>query len=481
MMGMSNLSILQAVFESTADGILIVDNNGKVIQFNNRFHELWKIPKEILETSDDDKILGYILCLLVDPDKFISKVRELYKDLEAISHDTIEFKDGRYFERFSRPLKFDQATVGRVWSFRDITEHKKGQEVFKAIADLSPDIISIVTPQGKLTFNSSASERIHGYAQDELLGKNTMNLIHQDDRELVAGALADLIAKPGAISTVQYRYLNKDRSYSWMEATASNQNENRQIQGLVVISREIGIRKQMEQELNKALRLRDEFISIASHELKTPVTSIKLQLQIIQRTKKILLPRTEASSKAEDLDGLLDQVESLQRLIEDLLSVSRIRTGNINFIFSNENLSQLIQKTIQLHSDILSNSSCALEIDILDDVYIRCDKMRIEQLLINLLSNSAKYASGSLIIIQLKQVEGFAELRIIDKGIGIPSEKIDTIFDIFERGTNSKYASGLGIGLYISKNIVEGHHGTIHVESKLGEGSTFIVRLPKIT
>lgn len=475
-MDFDNLALLQAVFDSTAEGILVVDNSGKIIQFNKRFQELWKIPFEILSTQNDEKVLEYILQQLSDPDSFIAKVKELYLDTEASSHDQIEFKDGRHFERFSRPLKMGDVTVGRLWNFRDMTQMKKNEQVLAAITELSPDIISIVDANGTLVYNSTAAKRIHGYDNDEMIGINTLDLIHIDDRDYVAQELTNLLNNPGGLTTVQYRYTNKDGSFSWMEATAFNLVKNPLIRGVVTISRKIEERKQLEMDLKDALSLRDDFLSIASHELKTPLTSIKLQLQMMVRAH--VLKAEVSGLRSENMENLLEQVSSLQHLIEDLLSVSKIRTGNLALTLAEENLSFCVEKLIASYKNLFSEAKCFLEVDIENDIKMNCDKQKVEQVLVNLMSNAIKYAPGSKIKIELKQNKGHAELRVKDLGPGIPPENHEMIFGRFARASSSSYTSGLGIGLFISKNIVEGHKGSIHVESKPGSGTTFIVKLP---
>jgi diguanylate cyclase (GGDEF)-like protein/PAS domain S-box-containing protein len=119
------LSLLGATLDATADGILVVDSEGKITSFNQRFAELWRLPEEILDTRDDDKALAFVVGQVADPDAFVAKVRELYSRPEAESQDLIEFRDGRTFERFSTPQRVGGTTVGRVWSFRDITERKR--------------------------------------------------------------------------------------------------------------------------------------------------------------------------------------------------------------------------------------------------------------------------------------------------------------------------------------------------------------------
>jgi len=122
-----SFSLVKATLESTADGILVVDNEGRIVQYNQRFAEMWKIPNEVLEKRDDETAIKYVVDQLKYPERFVDKVRKLYSDPEEITYDLLEFKDNRYFERYSQPQKIGGETVGRVWSFRDITQRKKAE------------------------------------------------------------------------------------------------------------------------------------------------------------------------------------------------------------------------------------------------------------------------------------------------------------------------------------------------------------------
>jgi signal transduction histidine kinase len=123
-----SFSLLSATLESTADGILVINAGGKVTNFNEKFIQLWRIPDSIVSTGDDDKLLAYVLNQLKDPDGFIRKVKELYQNDEDVSFDSLEFIDGRIFERYSQPQRFENKSVGRVWSFREVTEQKRNEE-----------------------------------------------------------------------------------------------------------------------------------------------------------------------------------------------------------------------------------------------------------------------------------------------------------------------------------------------------------------
>jgi len=126
-----SLNLLQATLDSTADGILVVDSSGRMVGFNKTFVKMWRVPQPIIDSRDDESALAYVFDQLKDPEGFLKKVKELYAKPEAGVHDILEFKDGRLFERFSQPQKIEEKIVGRVWSFRDVTDRKRAEQEIK--------------------------------------------------------------------------------------------------------------------------------------------------------------------------------------------------------------------------------------------------------------------------------------------------------------------------------------------------------------
>ncbi|MEK6755069.1 MAG: PAS domain S-box protein, partial [Bacteroidota bacterium] len=165
-----SLSLLRATLESTADGILVVNEQGRIVSYNQKFLDMWRIPESVAATGDDNKALSYVLNQLENPDAFLEKVRSLYQQPEAESYDAIRFKDGRVFERYSKPQKIGGKTVGRGWSFRDVTERersderlKQSEEKYRALFEESKDAVFISTPDGRFLDINQAGVEMFGF------------------------------------------------------------------------------------------------------------------------------------------------------------------------------------------------------------------------------------------------------------------------------------------------------------------------------
>ena len=175
-----SLSLLRATLEATTEGILVVNENGKIVNFNRKFTEMWRLPESVLVSRDDNQALAWVLDQLKDPEKFIKKVKELYSQPESKSYDWLEFKDGRIFERYSQPQKIGGQTVGRVWSFRDVTDRRLMEMTMKRQAQTFDHIFDgvIVTDlDGRIVDWNPGATRMFGYSKEEAVGK-TPALLH---------------------------------------------------------------------------------------------------------------------------------------------------------------------------------------------------------------------------------------------------------------------------------------------------------------
>jgi signal transduction histidine kinase len=244
--------------------------------------------------------------------------------------------------------------------------------------------------------------------------------------------------------------------------------------------RQFEVRALLEKQ-QEATRIRDEFISIASHELKTPLTSLKLQAQINMR---FLTEHVEPQSAAvverfrKFVRSSSEQVDRLTRLIEDMLDVSRINAGKLILNRAEVDLAELVREVADRLTPQFSAAGCELTLSLQDNIRGAWDRYRIEQVIINLLTNAIRYGQGKPIHLSLDYANHLATLKVADQGVGIAPENQSRIFERFERAQHSRNIDGLGLGLYICRQIVENHGGEIRVESEPGAGSVFVVTLP---
>lgn len=228
---------------------------------------------------------------------------------------------------------------------------------------------------------------------------------------------------------------------------------------------------------NEGIRLRDEFMSIASHELKTPLTSAKLQTDLIIR--QLSHSEFDKQKIVSMLHKSRDSLERIAHLIEDMLDISRITSGKIALRKVEADLGQVATDVFERFKPQFDHLSTPVEITKQSAVGF-FDTYRVEQVIANLLSNALKYGEGKLVEISVEAHSHYLELKVRDRGIGIPESHFQKVFERFERAVDANAISGLGIGLFIVKEIIEGHGGTVHLESELGKGSVFSFRLPRV-
>lgn len=229
----------------------------------------------------------------------------------------------------------------------------------------------------------------------------------------------------------------------------------------------------------KATAVRDEFLSVASHELKTPLTAVKLQLQVLQRRLRSGQEKhVEVARVKESLDVSIRQINALGRLIDELMDASRITAGKLGLQYSEMDLANLVRDVVARFSVQLQQAQCEPKFDLSTGIIGHWDSFRMEQVVANLLTNAIKYAPGAPILISAKKEGTQAILSVRDFGPGIAESMQVRIFERFQQLRSAQTVGGLGLGLFIVKNIVTGMGGRIWVESKEGEGANFLVSLP---
>ncbi|KVV08859.1 MULTISPECIES: hybrid sensor histidine kinase/response regulator [Pseudomonas] len=232
-------------------------------------------------------------------------------------------------------------------------------------------------------------------------------------------------------------------------------------------------------ELEHAVRMRDDFMSIVSHEVRTPLNGLILETQL----RKMHLARDNAAAFTMDkMQAMVErderQIQSLIRLIEDMLDVSRIRTGKLSIRPNEFDLSRLVTTLVHTFASQISAAQSSINLRAEQPVVGQWDEFRIEQVVSNLLTNALRYGAKSPIDVSVYAEGKRAVVEVRDQGIGISEENQQRIFLQFERVTAKHAVAGLGLGLFISEQIVAAHHGEITVHSALGEGALFRVSLP---
>lgn len=235
--------------------------------------------------------------------------------------------------------------------------------------------------------------------------------------------------------------------------------------------------KQQENEtLESSIRIRDHFVSLASHELKAPLTSIKLQNDLMLRSIR------KQDVDLVKLEGMLSRtgknVERINRLVDDMLDISRMDSGKLTLQKESAELSTIVNEVIERLLPMLETAGCPVYYNFEEEYEGNWDRFRLEQVFTNILTNAAKYAPGQPIEVSIRKFEEMAMVSIRDHGRGIPKEFAEKIFDKFERAKNEGDAKGLGLGLFISREIIHLHDGKIQVESSPGAGSDFQIFLP---
>lgn len=229
-------------------------------------------------------------------------------------------------------------------------------------------------------------------------------------------------------------------------------------------------------DAQEAVRLRDEFLSIASHELRTPLTALHLNIDALARREQA--EPALAAAQRESLRKCVNQVRRLGDLVNGLLDVSRIRSGRLSLKLERTDLGQVVQEIIERLAEEIDRAGCPLRVEIEGTVVGAWDRLRCEQLVTNLISNALKYARGGGVEVRVRHAGATALLSVRDEGIGIPPAELERIFGRFERAAPGLAYGGLGLGLYITRQIARAHGGEIRAESRPGEGSTFTVELP---
>ncbi|WP_437281580.1 PAS domain S-box protein [Sorangium sp. So ce375] len=369
-----------------------------------------------------------------------------------------------------------------VTSFHDITERKRSveelrrsEERYRATFDQAAVGIGQVSVEGRwLRLNQKFCDLV-GYSPAEMTDLTFQQITYPPDLPADLENLRRILSGEVQTASREKRYVRKGGELIWAKVTVSLvRHDSGGPAYFIVIAEDITDRKHVEET-------RHEFLTIASHELKTPLTPVMLRVQALLRTYRRAEGQPPAAEevipKLEAVEALLDR---LRRLVEELLDISQITAGPMTIAPKEIDLSALLRDILGgRQAELLRRAACPLTVDAPSALSGCWDPLRIEQIIMNLLSNASKYGGGKPIDVALEASGDMARLTVRDRGIGIAAADHERIFGCFQRATTSRHYSGFGLGLWIVREAAEAMGGAVRVESRLGEGARFTVELPR--
>ena len=465
-------------FRTMADNISqlawMTDETGWIFWYNKRWFEYTGTTLKEME--------GWGWKKVHHPDYVAAVEKKFRKKIEQgkIWEDTFPLRssDGNYRWFLSRavPIKNEKGAVIRWFGTNtDITEiirfeqELKSRETrFRMFADSMPQIVWAADVNGNLTYINKAFYNYSGLSNSDEIKERWLDIIHPEDR-VNSIREWDKSVRSGREFNIEHRFRNHEGNYRWQLSRAVPlRDANGNIETWVATSTDI-------QEIKELDLQKDHFISIASHELKTPITSIKGYIQILLSTYY----KSGDEFLIKSLTAVDKQIVKITNLISDLLDLSKLKLGNLRLTMESFNINELIEEVVEeiklIHRDY------QIEVSFQRDLKINADRERLAQVLINFLTNAIKYSPKNKLI----QVNSFLEdhlmtVMVKDHGIGINKKSQEKIFERFYRveGKNEETYPGFGIGLFISAEIIRRHNGKIGVRSTPGRGSEFYFSIP---
>lgn len=470
-------SDLQNFFQGSQVPILFLDREFRIQKFTPAATRIFRlIPGDLGRGITDITSFLEDTDFSRDFDQVLQSLQPLEKELRTKDH-------GCWFIMRVGPYRtVNNVIAGVVVTFSDVTELKKAQESnnrLAAIVESSSDAIISKNLNSIVTSWNEAAEAMFGYRAQEIIGRPITTLFPEErlhEEKMILSA----IFKGEKVSHYETERLTKDGTKLQVSVSVSPiKDVSGKIIGAAKIVRDITAQKETENALKEAVRSRDEFLSIASHELKTPLTSLKINIQMRKRSA---LAKDASAFTFDKLVHMTEsddrQINRITHLIDDMLDITRIQTGKLAINPTPVELCSLVKEVADRYTEQLAAARCELSIDPCMPIHGEWDHFRIEQVVTNLLNNAIKYGAGRPINIKVEQTGDTARISVKDYGIGIAKEDQKRIFEQFERAVRPNEVSGLGLGLYIVTQILKAHAGSIHVISEVGKGAEFIVELP---
>jgi PAS domain S-box-containing protein len=483
-------AILSTQQEASIDGILVVDESGRILSFNRRFCELWNIPSEVLETRSDERTLQSVLDTIVDPDIFLQKVRYLYKYRQETSRDEISLRDGRIFDRYSAPMfGVDGRYYGRVWYFRDITERKQTEEEMRKLShavEQSPSSVMITDLHGNIEYVNPKFAEVTGYSLEEVRGKNPRILKSGETPSEEYRKLWETITSGGEWHGV-FHNRRRDGTLFWERVSISSvRDTSGTITHFIAVKEDITNQKSLEDQFRQAQKMEaiGQLAGGIAHDFNNILTAI---IGYAHMLKMKLINDEKLGAYADYILSLSDKAANLT---QSLLAFSRKQIINPKPV----NLNDIIRTVEKLLFRIIGEDIKLKTMLSEKDLVVMADHVQIEQALMNLATNARDaMPEGGRLTIETEDVamdheyikehgygtEGlYAVISVTDSGEGMDKETKGKIFEPFF--TTKEVGKGTGLGLAMVYGIVKQHEGYINVYSEPGKGTTFRIYIPLI-
>ena len=359
---------------------------------------------------------------------------------------------------------------------------RQSEERFRRVVENALDIITILDTDGIIYYESPSVAKVLGYSPTKLIGQNFFEYIHPDDLGKAFQGIINVLLNPQKVLPIEFRCRHQKGSWRILEAISQQFIDNSPEPRIIINSRDITERKRLD-EMRLALErerelsaLKTRFFSMASHEFRTPLSTVLAASQLMEKSPNIW---NQPAKRERNLKRIQDAVKNMVQLLDDILTINRAETGKLDFNPKPLNLKQFCRQFVE-EMQLSAGNQHKLIFDGSEEIISAClDEKLLRSILANLLSNAIKYSPrGGLVSVSLQFSADKAQIQISDRGIGIPTEDLQQLFEPFHRGTNVRRIPGTGLGLVVVKKCINLHGGSIQITSELLKGTTITVMLP---